>query len=175
MPTLLEVKLANTLDVMSSAFDGIINFTNGVYPDQIAFSIPQIFEGDTAVVMIDYLQIIGDNSEYSTTGKISNSNGIELFNIGLKIEPINIIASIAADAISSQSTFSPSFQIENYSAANYSDIKIIVQSLSNGVEITENNGANLVHTIQPFSSGVYQTDYTLNIGYLALGSTMTLL
>ena len=121
------------------------------------------------------MQIIGNNSEYSTTGKISDSNGIELFNIGLKIEPINIIASIAADAISAQSTFSPSFQIENYSAANYSDIKIIVQSLSNGVEITENNGANFVHTIQPFSSGVYQTDYTLNVGDLASGSTMTLL
>ena len=44
---------------MSSAFDGIINFTNGVYPDQIAFSIPQIPEGDTAVVIIDDLQIIG--------------------------------------------------------------------------------------------------------------------
>ena len=171
----LNIKLVNTLDIMSSAFDGIINFTNGVYPDQIAFSIPQIPEGDTAVVIIDDLQIIGNNSEYSTTGKISDSNGIELFNIGLKIEPINIIASIAADAISAQSTFSPSFQIENYSAANYSDIKIIVQSLSNGVEITEDNGANFVHTIQPFSSGVYQTDYTLNVGDLASGSTMTLL
>ena len=27
----LNIKLANTLDIMSSAFDGIINFTNGVY------------------------------------------------------------------------------------------------------------------------------------------------
>ena len=114
-----------------------------------SFSIPQIPEGDTAIVVVDDLQIIGDNSEYSATGKISDSNGIELFNIGLKFQP-NIIASITADAISAQSTFSPSFQIENYSAANYSNIKIIVQSLSNGVEITENNGANLFILSSPF-------------------------
>jgi len=71
--------------------------------------------------------------------------------------------------------FSPTFQIENYSAANYSDINILIQSLSNGVEVIEDNSLSTNQTIPPFSTSLYQTDYTLSIGDIPSGSTITLL
>ena len=64
-------------------------------------------EGDSAIVVIEGLQILGSEHEYSAIGNIADLNGNELFEIGLKIEPINIIASIIDDGISGLSVFSP--------------------------------------------------------------------
>jgi hypothetical protein len=171
----LNIKLANTLDIMSTGFDGIISFSSGVSPEQKFVSFPSIPEGDSAIVVIEGLQILGNEHEYSAIGSIADLNGNELFEIGLKIEPINIIASIIDDGISGLSVFSPTFQIENYSAANYSDINILIQSLSNGVEVIEDNSLSTNQTIPPFSTSLYQTDYTLSIGDIPSGSTITLL
>ena len=171
----LNIKLANTLDIMSTGFDGIISFSSGVSPEQKFVSFPSIPESDSVIVVIEGLQILGNEHEYSAIGSIADLNGNELFEIGLKIEPINIIASIIDDGISGLSVFSPTFQIENYSAANYSDINILIQSLSNGVEVIEDNSLSTNQTIPPFSTSLYQTDYTLSIGDIPSGSTITLL
>ena len=86
----LNIKLANTLDIMSTGFDGIISFSSGVDPEQKFVSIPSIYEGDSANVVIEGLQILGNEHEYSAIGSIADLNGNELFEIGLKLSLIHI-------------------------------------------------------------------------------------
>jgi hypothetical protein len=71
--------------------------------------------------------------------------------------------------------FSPQIQINNYSSSKYEDVKLILQTLSDGYEITNNDNVSLSYNIEPFSSEVFQTNYNVNVGNISSGSTVTLL
>ena len=171
----LNIQFLNSSSNTFESSDAVINFSQGLTPSSSSFSLPRISSGDSAIVSVSSLQIHGSGSEYYIDGTILNQNGDELFNIGLKIEPVNILASIVNQDVSLLSEFSPQIEINNYSASKYEDVKIILQTLSEGSEIINNGNVSLSHNVEPFSSEVFQTNYSVNVGNISSGSTVTIL
>jgi hypothetical protein len=106
---------------------------------------------------------------------MTDQNGSELFNICLNIEPMSLEIKFANDDAAPSAMINPVIQINNYSAAAYNGSKIELSSLSDGVQVIHNDQQDLVADIVPFSNAQYQTDYSIDIGNVSYGSTLTFL
>ena len=171
----LNIELLNSSSNIYEGNEGTIRFLKGVTPSSSPFSFPSISSGDSAIVSLDGLQLQGSGNDYYIEGVILNQNGDEIFNIGMKVEPVNILTSIVNEDVSGSSSFSPSIQISNYSASAYENVNIVLQALSEGSQITHDGNDIIGHSIDSFSNDVFQTNYNIDVGNISSGSTVTIL
>ena len=171
----LNIELLNSSSNIYEGNEGTIRFLKGVTPSSSPFSLPSISSGDSAIVSLDGLQLQGSGNDYYIEGVILNQNGDEIFNIGMKVEPVNILTSIVNEDVSGSSSFSPSIQISNYSASAYENVNIVLQALSEGSQITHDGNDIIGHSIDSFSNDVFQTNYNIDVGNISSGSTVTIL
>ena len=174
--TSLTLNIKNTLSSISSAFEASLNFNEGIYPSSQTVSVPDIAGQDSVLVAVDDIFIIGNGDyNHNALAQMTDQNGNEIFNICLNIEPMSLEVKFANDDAAPSAMINPVLQINNYSAAAYHGSKIELSSLSDGVQVIHNNQQGLVADIDPFSNHQYQTDYSIDIGSVSYGSTLTFL
>ena len=171
----ITFNIANTSVSSISAFDASLVFGDGIFPSNLTLSIPDIAGQDSVSVTVNDVFIVGDSNNHNAFAQLNDQSGTEIFNFCFKIEPISLEIAFADNDVSPSSIIYPSFKINNYSAAKYSETKIVLSSLSDGIQVFHDGLEEVISDIDPFSEAVYLTNYTVDIDAVSYGSILTFL
>ena len=171
----LLMNVKNSSSEVMNSFEAMVSFSGGVYPANIPVSFPEILAEDSVAINVNDIFIVGDDYEHNIIAKIVDQDGAEIFNICFNIEPISLEARFTNEDLSPSSIISPVIQINNYSSGSYNNLKILLSSLSEGAQLTQNNQDEISINIGSFSDDLYQTNYNIELGDVSYGSTITFL
>lgn len=169
----ITFNIANTSESIVNAFDATLTFGNGIYPSSLTLPIADISGQDSVSVTAHDIFFVGDEYDHNVDAKLIDQSGTEIFNFCLNIEPMNLKIMFVNNDVLPSSVISPSFLINNYSAAKYSGSKIVLSSLSDGAQVFHDGQADVIFDIDPFSESQYETNFSVDINSVSYGSVLT--
>ena len=167
--------LENTSESSSAASTGTITFSEQVSPSSMGIDIPSIEAGGSILIEDLVITVYGTDIGNSILGNLSFNGDAELiydFVIGTEIPVFGI--EFANDPMPGDE-IQPELLITNYTSGYYDDVWIHISELSDGTTIVLDEASDHYSSFTPFETSYHQSNYTLTLGDVSMGSDLTFL
>ncbi|MBI90221.1 MAG: hypothetical protein CMG60_09055 [Candidatus Marinimicrobia bacterium] len=169
----ISIGIKNNSENTTESFTGEFVFFGTTVPQLFPVDFPELGAGQIETISLDLIP-------YSTTfgrslkGQFNDQNGNKICEFSTELTTPVFDLFFENEGIP-ETELNPILSITNFTGSIFTDLEVIINSISEGATVSDDFGEDNLVTLLPFSSASFNSNSVINLENIAYGSDVTFL